>query len=498
MANIDYRQYGLEPVIDYKSYGLEPVEQASQPAQIAQTDVAQKPMMVDSVMGRIPASTPMVDTFLGKLPNVKTSELANPENINSMINNVVGAPGFKVLGQGAKTLFNVGKNALIDLAPHEQAVENAAQNVAQASKEMPAVKPGAIAQGEPESPLAAAEDQLGRYLNVGGNHASRVANALKYRVGQITDYWKNGYKNLEEKLKGTQFDMPPLQDEDSMQRQIMEKLKFNKNQGKLSFNPEDFEFENNKDLSPDFRNLMSSVPKPGELNAADFLAKYRTFRDKLFDMRQLTKQDINAEYRKQLFEDIDKGDAVKKIMDNTLEKGLGEHFPEFKRLNEGYSSQVYPLRGNKIVQKATRTGKLSDNVAKELSGTAPGQEMVREIVKQDPEALRNVVGQRYAVKPNEIHDPNELMREYTNELPDLQSLLENKKSVLQDYAKRKDISLAEKVQAENKLSEMRKIRNKARALTGIGATVAGVPMIGKFMSKLMANAAEQNQGGENG
>ena len=95
----------------------------------------------------------------------------------------------------------------------------------------------------------------------------------------------------------------------------------------------------------------------------------------------------------------------------------------------------------------------------------PGMDIVRDIVKQDDELLRNVVGQRYKIKPDEIHSPNQLMREYLDELPEFKDLVTKKEKALTKHAARKDISLEEKIKAEKELARVLKKREKVKGYT---------------------------------
>jgi len=142
-----------------------------------------------------------------------------------------------------------------------------------------------------------------------------------------------------------------------------------------------------------------------------------------------------------------------------LREGLGEFKPEFDWINKGYAEQVFPLRKNPIV-KAAQKGKLPKNIAESLRTNESGMPLMREIVRQDPELLRNVIGQRYKINPADVHHPDALMREYLDEMPQFKRLLQQKESILKKTAARKDISLKEKVRLEKQLSEIKAAKEK--------------------------------------
>lgn len=449
-----------------------------------------------------------VNTFLGQIPssvaNAKPGQegsLSSREMIDESIAGLAGAPGMnllsKFIGKTGSAVKNTAINAFKDIKPYEQKAEQAlAEHTAATSeaKAAKALKPGIIE--KPQSQLESIEDQLSRHLNVGGAHHIRAGEALKKRVGDIEKYWSDSYGNLVSKLSKSKFQMP------KSELSELDKLNLNK-----SIKLEDYkkliakgrpfsEVEKegiqsiSKKMSAGLSDLMKRAPTSRDVNAERFLSKYKDFRNGLHDMRMERKVTPDEALRRQLTKDISKAEKTEGIIKDVLERGLGEHADEFKRVNKGYSEQVFPLRGNKVIRKLTRKepGNLSGNMAKEFSGGGKSQELLRSIVKQDPELLRNVIGQRYALKPNEIHRPDEIMREYLNETPELQRLTSSKEKILKDIAKRKDISLENKVKTEKELdrllSKKEKGKNalKAAGYTALGAT--GVPVLSKIMKTL--------------
>jgi len=438
--------------------------------------------------------------------------------IEQMINAAGGGEsGFNLLSKGASLAARPIKAAFNSLAPYEQKAESAIQDYLQTKNSSPekpsVVPPGQILQGAPNSALEEIEDKLGRNLNIGAAHNTRTAASLKNRISDINNYWSQGFKDLNKKLIDTNYQMPNLGDEFSVSpRSPADVIQNMQQQGqriRLQDIPDIIKSQG-EIATPDFKELMSKAPTAADTSASDFLAKYRSFRDKLYDMSQLTKSgNIDAIYRKQLFADINKGNQVKSIMEDVLQKGLGEHAPEFSRLNQGYSSQVFPLRNNAVARKIMAGKNLSKDMISELSGEQSGQPLLRELVKQDPESLNNVLGQSYKKNPNSLMNPDESTLEYLNEKPDIQSLLEQKRNAhelqqnkymqdLQDYASRKDISLEKKIKAQDALKEARQNQTFNRKYLGlIGAGAVGVPMIGKYVAKLInRNMSESPTSGE--
>jgi uncharacterized coiled-coil DUF342 family protein len=284
------------------------------------------------------------------------------------------------------------------------------------------------------------ESNIGQFLNQGAAHDVRAAQGLSHRVQDIEDYWNNAYKTFQSNIADANFQMP---------KTAMEKLDYDKmsptqliqtfggdafealKKGKL----DDFiQKQKNNDVKAAQGNnsylhtLMEVAPTITDTNAADFLAKYKDFRDRTFKLSQRLRDPRVEEVEKQKMQEaLTEARKMQGKMKEVLDAGLGEFKPEFERVNKGYSEQIYPLRDNPIVQNA-QEGKLSDNIIKSLRTNEEGMPLVREIVKQDPEILRNVIGQRYFAKPEELHNPTELMREYLGEVPQLQRLLNERQT----------------------------------------------------------------------
>jgi hypothetical protein len=281
------------------------------------------------------------------------------------------------------------------------------------------------------------ESNIGQFLNKEAAHDVRAAQALTHRVDSVENYWSDAYKTFQNNIADANFQMPQT---------AMEKLSYDKmspTQLIQTFGPDAFEAikkgkmdefiakqtkKESQSANPYLNTMMEVAPTAADTNAADFLAKYKDFRDRAFKLSQRLRDPRVEEVEKQKMQEaLTEARKMQAQMKEVLDAGLGEYKPEFERINKGYSEQVYPLRNNPLVQNA-QEGKLSDNIIKSLRTNEEGMPLVRELVKQDPEILRNVVGQRYFAKPEELHNPTELMREYLGEMPQLQRMLTEKQN----------------------------------------------------------------------
>lgn len=427
---------------------------------------------------------PMVETIIGRMPQdmpeFKPGSPENKELLNEMLGAAAGAPGMKILGgavgKGAGILKNMIGSATKSTAPYESAATKAAQEYEAASTAAQVPKPGIYQ--HPMSELQDIESQIGTHINAEGEHGVRAAHAIKGRVKNIEDYWSDAYKKFEDKIKDVKFQMP----EEAMgslgydMESIMAKLKQGADPKKVI---QIMEKEEANAANPFYKQLLSKAPTAKDTNAGDFLSKYRDFRDTMGGLKQDLKSERYGSIEKEkISEAIQKGKDMEGQIKDVLNQGLGEHKPEYDWLMKGYSEQVFPLRKNPLV-KAAKLGKMPDNMMKALRTDEPGMGTMRGIVKQDPELLRNVVGQRYMAKPGEIHAPNELTREFLDEMPEFKNLLGKREDILKKTVERKDIGLKEKIDAENQLREIQAAKSKAikKLLIGAGGVggAVGIP-----------------------
>lgn len=436
-----------------------------------------------------------VDTFIGQMPrHPKEFVIGSPEQkaqLEDLVMSAAGSPGFKIISQGlgrfAANAGNVLKENIVaarqDIKPFEQTLEKSSKAHELASLEANSVKPGLY--DIPKTELENIENAIGSHLNIEGEHSVRASQGIKNRVKSIEDFWGNAYKGFEQKVKDAKFHMPEKAMESLSydQSEVLKRLQQGADPKKVVQQME------KEKQNPFYDELLSNAPTSRDVNAGDFLAKYRDFRDALGGLKQdLKSERYGSVEKRRIREAIDKGKLMESDIKNVLHEGLGEFKPEFDWINKGYSEQVYPLRKNPLVKKA-KSGTLPKNIMESLRTNESGMPLLRDMVKQDPELLKNIIGQRYKVKPQEIHAPNELVREYLNEMPELKELLTKKESSLSKYAQQKNITLAEKIKAEQQLMAIKKAKElanknlKKSSYIGIGAGAAALgipPLFGKL------------------
>lgn len=449
-----------------------------------------------NLLAEDPQNLSMANTFIGELPKraleFYPGTQENKDLIKDMLFTVAGGGGMKILGKGvgkgAGLLKKIFTSAGKSTTPYETEAAKTAQEYQAATEAAKVPKPGLYR--SPVSDLENIEHQLGTHINAEAEHGARAANSIKNRVKDIESFWSDSYNKFENKIKDAKFQMP---------EQAMDNLSYDTDaiiaRIKQGADPRKviqiMEKEADNAENPFYKNLISKAPSAKDTNASEFLSKYRDFRDAMGGLKSdLKNENILSSQKEKISEAIKKGKNIENQIKETLNQGLGEHKPEYDWLMKGYSEQVFPLRSNPLV-KAAKKGKMPDNIIKALRTNESGMDVLRGIVKQDSELLRNVVGQRYIAKPSAIYAPNELTREFLDEMPEFKNLLGKREEILQDTVKRKDISLKNKIEAENKLREIQQAKSKAIKKLMIGgagaASTLGVPYGYGKISKLFTS-----------
>ena len=427
----------------------------------------------------------VVDTFLGKMPTQPITEpmgspksFINEQSVEDTIGGLAGSPGLKLTGQGLLKAGNIAKNtvsnAFKDLSPYEKAAQQATEShgVFENPENIPA--------GLEKKELQSVKDQIGKYLNIGSVHKHEIAKSISGRAKSIQDYWSNAYSDLSGAVKKLKVSMPGSTvknyelDMDAIRKAIqqpggLEKIKL----GKIGL----------KAKNPYLEELMQLAPTAEHTNAGEFLDRFQDFKNARYELSQMLKNVSTREERKIIFDALKQSSKVESTAEKALYEGLGPELGgELKRVNKGYSEQVHPLRANSVV-KQSKTSTLPSNVLDSIGSNKVGMPLVKELVKQDPEMIRNVIGQRFAKNPKELFEPHSGMREFIQEMPkefgDLLSRHENQltkvEEALKSHAKSKNISLAEKVKAENELKKMKLMKRKASKKVKNAALGLAVP-----------------------
>lgn len=283
-------------------------------------------------------------------------------------------------------------NAPESLEPHENNIRQAEQNHEHAQQ---------IAQS--------VDNTISHHLNDGEHHEVAGTRRMRRAINGVEEYWSNEYDNQMHDLERTNFQLLNPEREP----QIREAL----DRARQEFGD---------DPHGDFGRVLRMAPDFASTSAHDFMRDQKQFRNGingLYRQAQYEGRNGNPVRADDLFRAARALRPFEGLVNDTLREGLGEHGPRYDYIQNGYRTQIYPLRENRVAG-AIRDGEpLSKNIAAQFAGDQEGQDLLRTMAKNNPEMLRTIVGQQ---KRESLYNPNEMIREYTNEMPQLNRMLDQR------------------------------------------------------------------------
>jgi hypothetical protein len=165
----------------------------------------------------------------------------------------------------------------------------------------------------------------------------------------------------------------------------------------------------------------------GQVNAADMLHTYQSlsqfereatnmsFRPGLNKEDRLMWQERAAELRTQV-----------NNLGNRLEEAVGpEEMQGLRNDRRRWATEVAPLYRNSIYRKIENKSQMSPNIMNNLRGDDPGDVIIRNIIQNDPELTRLVIGERFKQPhgQNQIFNPNSRMQSYLDRDPQLRQMI---------------------------------------------------------------------------
>ncbi len=374
-----------------------------------------------------------------------------------------------------------------------------------------------------------AKNQIANHLNKGAAHDVRAARMIKEKERTNRKQISSGYDELENEFSQKQIKVDNAPIIQSKNEELKSIIRSGDLRGKDATN---------------LLNELDRLKKEKSVNAQDYLRAYRSASQYAREARSKAyTPGMNAEEREEWKRKYNELDDKVHDMGKTLEESVGDQdFGKLKELNSRWRNEVVPLYKNRTFQNIRNNGQMPSNIMNTLRGDNEGNLIIKGIIKQDPEILKNVVGQRYAAKPEGLHDIGEVEQEYVNEMPELKDLInqhkeardlipEAKKNLeesskfhqeniknaseyqknrskvdeiqdriskldkniqdLRQNSAKKNISLQEKVKIEKELdrakSDKENAMKKLLIIGGIGSASVGVPAIGYKIAKLFSS-----------
>lgn len=242
---------------------------------------------------------------------------------------------------------------------------------------------------------------LDQHLDVGTNHGVDLAVQLQNELGNLKDTAAHNYKGFEAGIK----DMP---------------IRLG-SEGNKTLNDELLRLQKNP--SPNLNMLLSKVPNTA-LPAEKYFTRLKDFRDARYKIMQNLRADtpLNQEERRQAWKDTQ---PLYDFYENKLKEAVGPKLAkQYQENATNYSHVIFPLEDNSIMAKAQK-GTVGPNIIGDLSKSpgedeALGQHLVNTIARDNPDIVKNILGQVYKKKTNGslLYNPDSQTQEWLNLHPE--------------------------------------------------------------------------------
>ncbi len=221
---------------------------------------------------------------------------------------------------------------------------------------------------------------------------------------------------------------------------------------------------------------LAAIGKKKTIPANEYIASYRSVNSYLRKAKENAyKHGLNPEVQAEWKKTAAELETQLRKMDSILEQSLPkEDYAKFKGSADRWRKEVVPLYGNPVYRrlKIRKTeipgareakGKLPNNTMEALAGDEEGNVLIRNAIQANPQALKHVVGQKYASETgkNLIHNPNEQVAGYTQKMPELQQLIAEKRAV--EAAKEHQVNNIATLKQANADAREKALATQARA-----------------------------------
>lgn len=316
---------------------------------------------------------------------------------------------------------------------------------------------------------AQAENQLANHLYKGYEHGVPIAESVvneiegipvkgsKRRMGGVKKEIGSQYDTIEENLKDQNIVIPREETLKEIETQARKSLENSK-----GFFRNDAEYE--KTVKQIVEQMKPSIKGNDIIPAADVLSNYRSLRNmsqkirtKAFSREVAGNKDLQKDMLAQAEEMEGNADSLEQIMES---HDLGSELKNLKSANKRWREEIAPLYKNSTYQTFLNKGYApSKDLIYNLRGNGPGQEIIRNIIKKNPTLVRSILGQRYANKPANIHEFDQLAQEFIEAAPEeTRNLIKGYRESLANVEQAKAEHEAAKQLAEQMKTESERVR----------------------------------------
>ena len=175
----------------------------------------------------------------------------------------------------------------------------------------------------------------------------------------------------------------------------------------------------------DLHNQIHALGKGQTIPAKQFLKMYRTMRNQMYEDFMFAKENPNTEGGTKAYDRAKKLQEQEKSMYSLLKESMGpETFKKFEEAQAHFREKIAPMRQNTTFREIQKKGKVAGSILEKGIGDEIGQNILQEMIRNNPELQRLAVGQEFAGKVKNLYAPNEeLQANYFPHMPELSDLM---------------------------------------------------------------------------
>lgn len=260
------------------------------------------------------------------------------------------------------------------------------------------------------------ENQVGEHLESGSNHAMKGSKIIKQKLESNKKEISNEYDNLEKNYEDKNITIDNTDKVKKLNQSILELTQ------KVASESNEMQKLGNE---------LLSLNKKEVIPAKDYVSAYRSVNGYVREANKKSYQPGINESERVIWKER-ANEAKKKLdeMDSVLKEGIGEEdYNQFKKTSGRWKNEVVPLYKSKLYHKIINDEPLPDNTVKALRAENKGTNIIKNVIKNDTQTLKHIIGQRYDTKVGrkKIYNPDEVHKEYLDLMPELSKLTKNKK-----------------------------------------------------------------------
>lgn len=265
-----------------------------------------------------------------------------------------------------------------------------------------------------ESNASISLENLKDHLNNNESHSELIGAQLKTKLDEHKKSFTDRYKDQEEKLKDRNAMVTIPGDAEK----IAEDLKSIEGIGSHVY-------------AKNLDKLMKLSEK--KMPAHELLGIISGVKADLRDLYKKTSSGNHPDIQALARAKIDRVNGRLKQLNESLRDAMtDEEYKNYNKLNEDYREKMIPLYKDPHYHKIINDQLSDDNIMKKLRGEGKSNKVLKELIRSDPNIVRNVIGQKFSDKPEQLLNADKVTQSYLNHDPELADKLDTHRSNLHD------------------------------------------------------------------